>query len=247
MQGALYQALYQQSRTPAENTSTPDASTTFSGSLFHSLAVDRKKNIPQKQVTNALRRLFLNFYAHATRYNEAAFEVKRTMAYGYINVSKTKLVTFTMARVTEPIFYSISNVAIEKVPAIKYLGVYIASDLSWYKHIEYITTKASKTLGFIRRNLYFANQATKLLAYTTLVISQLEYAGFIWNPHQAYLADKLESLQNKAARFITRKYARYSSITDIKSSLNLSSLEKRRLVTLLCHFHKLYHNPSPFS
>lgn len=113
------------------------------------------------------------------------------------------------------------------------------------QHIEYIGSKASKTLGFVRRHLYSANQATKPLAYVTSVRLQLEYAAIIWNTHQEYLNNKLESLQNKAARSVAKKYSRYHSVTDFKSSLNLCMLEKR-LLTLLSHFHRLYHNPLAF-
>lgn len=164
-----------------------------------------------------------------------------------INASKTKVITFT--NTTQPPInsYLINAMPIEHVSSIKYLGVHLSADLSWNAHIDAITSKASKTLGFIRRHLHQANWKTKLTAYTSLVRSKIEYASFIWNPHQIYLINKLESMQNKAARFITRNYLRHSSITNIKASLSLPLLEKRRVLALLSHFHKLYHNHSSFA
>ena len=44
------------------------------------------------------------------------------------------------------------------------------------QHINNVTSKATKTLGFLRRNLTLA-------AYKALVRPQLEYAAPIWNPH----------------------------------------------------------------
>ena len=35
----------------------------------------------------------------------------------------------------------------------KYLGVTIINDLDWAPHINNITTKANKTLGFLHRNM----------------------------------------------------------------------------------------------
>lgn len=102
-------------------------------------------------------------------------------------------------------------------------------DLSWNLHIDTITSSAYKTLGFIRRNLHIANSATKLLAYNTLVPSKLDYASQIWSPHQAFLINKLESLQNKSTRFITKNYSRTSSINEIKMTLKLPSLQSHRL------------------
>ena len=42
----------------------------------------------------------------------------------------------------------------EKVTSMKYLGVHISSDLSWSIHIDIITSKARRTLGFIYRKFY---------------------------------------------------------------------------------------------
>lgn len=164
-----------------------------------------------------------------------------------INASKTKVITFTTTTNPPLNSYLINAMPIEHVSSIKYLGVQLSADLTWNAHIDAITSKASKTLGFIRRHLHHANWKTKLTAYTSLVRSKIEYASFIWNPHQIYLTNKLESIQNKAARFITSNYLCHSSITSIKASLNLPSLEKRRLLALLSHFHKLYHNHSSFA
>lgn len=163
-----------------------------------------------------------------------------------INITKTKSVTFTTKLNVDRHAYAIGENQIEKVTSIKYLGVHLSSNLSWNLHTEHIISKASKTLGFLKRSLFQANKATKLLAYTSLVRSQLEYASIIWHPHQMYLTNNIESLQNKAARFIAKDYSRYSSVTNIKHSLNLSPLHCRRYISRMSFFHKLYHGSSAF-
>ena len=45
------------------------------------------------------------------------------------------------------------------------------------------TCKATKTFGFLRRNLALAPRHTKEVAYKTLVRPQLEYAAPIWHPY----------------------------------------------------------------
>ena len=50
-------------------------------------------------------------------------------------------------------------------------------------HISEISCKATKTLGFLRRNLALAPWHTKEVAYKTLVRPQLEYAAPIWHPY----------------------------------------------------------------
>ena len=49
--------------------------------------------------------------------------------------------------------------------------------MDWGLHISDISSKATKTLGFLRRNLAFAPRSTKEAAYKTLVRPKLEYAA----------------------------------------------------------------------
>ncbi|MDD9361362.1 MAG: reverse transcriptase family protein, partial [Anaplasma sp.] len=163
-----------------------------------------------------------------------------------INTSETKAITFTTQRHPTPHTYLIRNDPIENVILFKYLGVHLSSDLTWNTHIQHITKKAMKTLGFLKRTLFQANPETKLVAYSTLVRSQLEYASIICNPHQSYLGENIESLQNKAARFIFRDYSRFTSVTGIKHRLNLSPFHTRRKLARLSFIHKLYHSFSAF-
>ena len=64
-----------------------------------------------------------------------------------------------------------------QVQSAKYLGLTITDDLDWGQHISEISSKATKNLGFLRRNLAFAPRHTKEVAYKTLVRPKLEYAS----------------------------------------------------------------------
>ena len=55
--------------------------------------------------------------------------------------------------------------------------------MDWGQHISEISSKANKTLGFLRRNLAFAPTSTKEAADKTLVRPQLDYAAPIWSPY----------------------------------------------------------------
>lgn len=54
-----------------------------------------------------------------------------------------------------------------------------------------------------------------------------------------------ESIQNGAARFITRNYDRHASITQIKRDMPIQLLETRRSIALLCLLHKYINSPTP--
>lgn len=163
-----------------------------------------------------------------------------------INTDKTKVLTFTNRFNATVSDYAIGGAQIEKVMSFKYLGVRLSSNLTWYCHIEHVVNRASKTLGFLKRQLALADQNTKLIAYTTLVRSQLVCASLIWSPYQTYLINQIESLQNKAARFITRRHSRADSITAIKNTLELTALHSRRKRARLAFFHRLFHSSSLF-
>ena len=49
------------------------------------------------------------------------------------------------------------------------LCITITENMDWGQHISDISSKATKTLGFLRRNLAFAPWSTKEVAYKTLV------------------------------------------------------------------------------
>ena len=65
--------------------------------------------------------------------------------------------------------YTLEATDLENVERIKYLGVTITSDLRWNTHVSNFCTKASRTLGFLRRNLYSCPQEIKEAAYKGLV------------------------------------------------------------------------------
>ena len=123
-----------------------------------------------------------------------------------------------------------------------YLGVELSSTLSWNDHIGNITTKANKTLGFIRRNLSKCPMNIKRQAYITLVRPTLEYASSVWDPHLQKHIQQLEMVQRRAARFIRHEYSRDPGIvTSLLEDLKLPQLQERRKTSRLLLFHKVIH------
>lgn len=112
-----------------------------------------------------------------------------------------------------------------------YLGVELQGDLKWDKHIDNIVNKANQALGFLRRNIYMCPKEVKTSAYYTLVRPHLEYASAAWDPHMVKDTTKLESVQHKAARFVTGNREREEGcMTRLLQDLDLAPVAHRRKV-----------------
>ena len=97
-----------------------------------------------------------------------------------------------------------------------------------YSHISNIAFKANRSLGLVKRSLHMCQQDANALAYTSLVKSYLEYAWSTWDPHTDSNKYKLEAVQHRVARFVTRNYNWKIPGTSIVQELGWKTLEQRR-------------------
>ena len=125
--------------------------------------------------------------------------------------------------------YTLEGTDLENVESIKYLGVTITSDLRWNTHVSNVCTKANRTLGFLKRNLYSCPQEVKKAAYKGLVRPVLDYGCSVWEPQGVVFQEELEIVQKCAARFMTGNYSyETGSMTGTLGHLKWESLKKRR-------------------
>ena len=94
--------------------------------------------------------------------------------------------------------YTLHQQTLENVQSAKYLGITITENMDWGQHISYISSKATKTLGFLRRNLAFAPRSTNEAAYKTMVCPKLEYAAPFWSPYCTTQIQQVEKVQRTA-------------------------------------------------
>lgn len=137
--------------------------------------------------------------------------------------------------------YVLHNQVLENVKSAKYLGVTISDDLDWGQHINNITSKATKTLGFLRRNLSLAPKETKAAAYRALIRPQLEYAAPVWDPYHQTDIRKIEKVQRTAARWTCRRWRNQSHVGDMLEDLQWPDLQSRRQQASLTLFYKIHH------
>ena len=134
--------------------------------------------------------------------------------------------------------YTMGENILQEVYHYPCLGVELASDLSWNKHIAQATLKANRVLGLLKRNLSTCDRNTKEVAYKALVRPLLEYCQAVWDPHQSNTISDIERLQRRTARFVLNDYNRQSSVTAMLDRLEWEPLWLRRAKARLCTFYR---------
>ena len=165
-----------------------------------------------------------------------AWEAKWDMEF---NPSKCQVIRVTASRTPLQTQYILHGQVLEVVSSARYLGVDISSNLNWNTHVDRITANASRSLGFIRRNVKTKSPQIREMAYQSLVRPQLEYSASVWDPHVKEQIKKIEMVQRRAARWTLNDYARSSSVTQMLNQLNWQTLEERGSVARLCLFYKI--------
>lgn len=157
-----------------------------------------------------------------------------------------KCTTIHISRKRHPIkaSYHLHGHTLEEVPSGKYLGVTISEDLSWREHINATSAKATRSVGFLRRNLRNCPKSIRSQAFTTLVRPVLEYASVVWDPYQQQLISRLENIQRQAARFATGDYMSRDpgSMSSMLHQLGWEPLEHRRARNRTIMLYKILHH-----
>jgi hypothetical protein len=143
--------------------------------------------------------------------------------------------------------YSLDNKLLKVVNNNPYLGVILSDDLKWHDHISHVTKKANVTLGFLRRNLRHCPKHCRRTAYIALVRSVMDYGAVVWDPNHQGDINKLERIQNRAARFITGDYRLRSDgcVSAMLPDLQLQSLQERRRNLRLAFFGRVVEGSIP--
>ena len=98
---------------------------------------------------------------------------------------------------------------------IKDLGVFYDSSFSFVDHIQHVTAKALRMLGFIRRaTIDFRDPLSLVSLYKSLVLPHLTYASVIWTPNVNEYFKPIESVQHRLLRLLSAKVGRPMNLTD---------------------------------
>ena len=104
----------------------------------------------------------------------------------------------------EEIDIGIDHKTIKRVDHTRSLGLTIDAQLSWSKHVDEICRKASSAIGALKRVRPFISTDVAAQIYNALILPHFDYCSPVWDCMSGYLSDKLQKLQNRATRVITK-------------------------------------------
>ena len=183
------------------------------------------------------------------------------------NPGKCQVIHVTTSRYPLRKDYVLHGQVLETTTSARYMGVDISDNLNWSDHINRVTSKASSSLGFIRRNIPNRHQQLRSAAYKAVVRPQVEYAASVWDPHTVIHINQIERVSRRAARWVMSDLQRTSSVTTtcMLNTLGRRNFAQRRtdprfvlmykvlhgLVVIpqthLVRPHRISRNPNPFA
>ena len=146
-----------------------------------------------------------------------------------LNVLKTKcLSTGTRHKISQlpsKPHICLDGHSIERVKTYRCLGDQVDETLSLEAHNSEVVGKVARVLAALRRLRPICPQSTLVTIYKSLILPHLDYCSTVWGCIGNDLSQKLQKLQNRAARIITGSNW---SVRSAQISLKRKSLADRR-------------------
>ena len=133
---------------------------------------------------------------------------------------------------------------------VKYLGVHINQHLTWSDHCKVVCSRATKLLNLFHRMLFCCSQSAKALCFCALILPLTQYACPVWLSNYNKDLQLLESVQNRAARwlcgarFTLPTYAWSPSSRVCMSTLGWPSMNIRLITLSLLFLYDILKNRS---
>ena len=164
-----------------------------------------------------------------------------------LNPNKTEIIIFGSAHNLKKIeleAVSLDNSLIKISKSVRDLGFFFDSQLKLDAHLSHIITSSYFQLSQLWKVRKFLDNNTACTLAHSFITSRLDYCNSLLFGCSQNTINKLQSLQNNAARFVL-KVGRYEHITDKLHSLHWLKVEQRIIykVALLCY--KCLHKQAP--
>ena len=157
------------------------------------------------------------------------------------NISKTEILMVNPSKCNEKMKINIQHegkkITIETMSHIKVLGIIIDSKLNWSKQVNAVRSKAMDSVRNLHRVNHLLEEKHRIALYKAIISPLFSYGDIIWGGCTKKDSEKLQRVQNFAAKSITGN-RKYDSASASLKKLKFLNLEQRRQVHQTVFVHK---------
>ena len=141
-----------------------------------------------------------------------------------LNIAKTEFMVIStrqefLAENCSEINIQLDSQPISRVECTKSLGLIVDDRFSWSYHIREQCRKILSAISALKLIRSLISQSTAVQIYNALIQPHFDYCAPVWDGLSSYLCEKLQKLQNRAARVILQANC------EVNSSLLLETLK----------------------
>ena len=138
--------------------------------------------------------------------------------------------------------YSLGIINYPQCNSIKYLGVDIDNVLSWNLQTDSISKKLVFIISRLSRLKPVLPSQMLMYIYTSIIQPKIDYGISIWGYTTAHNINKVQRLQNRAARILTGNFAYVNTRgIDLVKNLGLMNVTQRRDYFMIIMMFKSIH------
>ncbi len=163
-----------------------------------------------------------------------------------LNVSKTHYIHFTLK--SDTIMTSkieIDGMLVEEKEVLKFLGIHLDTVLNWNHHITSIKNKVNSALYAMNRVKNYIPFSYMKTLYFTLVQSHIEYGLILFGNANQSNMKKLQTVQNKAIRIITKSLNNCST-TSLYKELRILKINEQYELIVGKHMYRFNNQTLPY-
>ena len=176
-------------------------------------------------------------------------DIKTWMTVNKLKLNDDKTEFFVAAsshnlKLIPDISIAIGNSSIHPSESVRNLGAFFDSAMSMSSHISYISQTVNYYLRNISRARKFMDESTCHHAVRSLVLSRLDYCNGLLSSVPNVHIQRLQRLQNWAARLVFAVNRKHDPIP-LMHSLHWLPIQQRKMFKHLLFVYKSFHNLAP--
>ena len=164
-----------------------------------------------------------------------------------INPDKTKLILFGTKQLLSKVLdirVSFLGQQLISVSSVKDLGIILDLNLTFNEHVDTLTSSLISILCQISRVRHLFSKSVLTTILNCLVFCKLFYCSTVWSGKFAYNINKLQLVQNFAARVLTNT-KKFDHISPVLRALHWPSIKNQLLVRDATMLYKIVNSLAP--